>query len=383
MIDEQTLHERLTDAASAQDGALPRSLQEDLTAGRRRLFRRRLLTGASSAVAVAGVAVAAVGLSGPLHTAARHEAPAANHNATQDTSQDTSQEQTTANPAAHDLDKLIRGLLVKHLDPDRKHLDFSTGLFEFAPGEATVGIENKVGWKVPGDAGEGMLEIGLTRSNQQGNTCGSVNEGVTCHRVTLPNGRPAMIGHRGKAVELSYVQPDGETAFVAMNPLFGNNSTIPLKSMPITDAQLIAFVTDPALNLPPVTTADRERALRLAMLAPYRTGREQTYADMLAQKLQRGQRRIVLKIGTSSGLFQLELTIDPSAKCQDCRPVTLPDTGQGKYAEGVVGGKYVRTAFYPTKNLLVRIVYSGAKPPSDALSKAEMLMLACDPLLAK
>ncbi|MEV5964003.1 hypothetical protein AB0L70_19700 [Kribbella sp. NPDC051952] len=387
MIDEMTLHERLTDAASAQDGVLVRALEDDLTAGRRRLFRRRLLTGASSAVAVAGVAVAAVGLGGGLRTAADDEAPAAK----QETNTTV---QTTAAPAVKppvDVNKLITGLLVKHLDPTGKHLDFSTGPFAFEPGGATIGLQNKVGWKVPGDPGEGMLEIGLTRPGQRGDSCGTLLDGATCQRVTLPNGRSATIGHQGGSVELSYVQPDGETAYVAMNPLFANNTKTPLRSMPVTDAQLIAFVTDPALSLPPITTADREQAVRLASLAPYRTLEERSYAEMLTKQLESqrasGARelRTIAKIATTSGRFQLELTINPLGGCATglpCKPVTLPDTTKGQYAEGITNGKYIRTAFNPNHNghqVLVRAVYPTTKP-SGGPTKAELLMLACDPL---
>ncbi|MGZ0151814.1 hypothetical protein ACXJJ3_32480 [Kribbella sp. WER1] len=58
MIDEKTLQERLADAATAQDGLLPRAPAEDLAAGRRRLRVRQALTGVSATVAVVAVGVA-------------------------------------------------------------------------------------------------------------------------------------------------------------------------------------------------------------------------------------------------------------------------------------------------------------------------------------
>lgn len=61
MIDEKTLHDRLTDAATAQDDLLLRPPAEDLAAGRRRLRVRRVVIAASAAAAV--VAVGAVGVS--------------------------------------------------------------------------------------------------------------------------------------------------------------------------------------------------------------------------------------------------------------------------------------------------------------------------------
>lgn len=397
MIDEKTLQDRLIDTAAAQDALLPRPVADDLAAGRRRLLRRRILAGASATVAVGAVAVVAVGLSGTLRTAAQDEAPTAK----QEQTTNVKQVQTPQTEKGVDVDKLMTDLLAKHLDPRRKHLDFSAGPFVLDPQDVGIGLMNKVGWKVAGEPGEGLLEVGLTRSEKQGSLCGSLHEGMTCQRTTLPNGRSAMIGRHGTSIELGYVQPDGEYAYVSTDPLYANMTTTSLKSMPITEAQLAAFVTDPELNLPPVTEAQRVQNLRLAGFAPKRTVTESALADLLSRELRlkratagSGPVHVTDHMSTVTGLFDIDVTITSAPKriaCPDwvslptCERVTLPNGGSGQYAEGPLGGaKYVIGATYSDPGgdqVAVRFVFPAKTAPKDRTTKKDVFLLVSDPLM--
>lgn len=398
MIDEKILQDRLTDTAAAQDALLPRPVADDLAAGRRRLLRHRVLAGAAATVAVGAVTVAAVGLSGTLRTAAQDEAPTAK----QEQTTNAKQVQTPqAKTAPKGLDKLMKDLLARHLDPSRKHLDFSAGPFVLDPQDIGIGLMNKVGWKVAGDPGEGLLEVGLTRSEKQGTVCGSLHEGMTCQRTTLPNGRSVMIGHRGTSIELGYVQPDGEYAYVSTDPLYSNMTTTSLKSMPITEAQLVAFVTDPELNLPPVTVAQRVENLRLATFAPKRTATEMSLADRLSRALRleratvkSGPVHVTDHIVTATGSYDVDVTITPAPKriaCSDwvslptCERVKLPNGGSGQYAEGPQGGaKYVMGATYSDPSgdqVAVRFVFPAKTAPKDRTAKQDVFLLVSDPLM--
>ncbi|MFK4090010.1 hypothetical protein ACI2LF_38215 [Kribbella sp. NPDC020789] len=399
MIDEQLLLDRLTDAAAAQDDLLPRALADDLAAGRRRLRRRRFLTGGTALVAAGVVAIATLGVSGILKDNAQTEPPVATHQAPA----------VKTEPA--DFDKLMKGLMFKHFDPARKHLDFSVGPFEIDPAVGHLGTSRKVGWNVAGDKGQGMFLVQLNRSLKAAeNTCGSFHEydpqPLKCHPVTLSNGRPAMLGRKDGIAEFSYVQPDGEFVYVAVDRLFGNNTTIPLKSMNITDEQLYAFATDPALNLPPLTADQQAEEAKLKDFAPTPAQAEAVVLAKLGGTLTRqyledrpGELYITGKWAKGGVRATIDISADASilaSECKDqlsvpsCVPVTLPNGAQGGYHEGARtyqgGPMYVMGATYkqPDGDLsAIRVLYPGKKRPAGAITKEQILALVSDPALDK
>lgn len=390
MIDEKLLLDRLTDAAAAQDDLLPRAVAEDLAAGRRRLRRRRFLAAGTALVAAGAVAVATVGMNGVLEDTAQPEVPIA------------TQTPPVAKPVEKpvDFDALMKSLMYKHFDPTKKHLNFTTGPFEVTTEPGYRGTLRKVGWNAAGDKGQGMFLIGLERSAEPaGNTCGSFFQSeprpVSCRQVTLPNGRPAMIGRQGRMVEFSYVQPDGEFLYVAVDPVFRNNTTTASKKMTVTDSQLFAFATDPALNLPPVTSDNSsplstDRVMLIA--AQHLPGRltlngvENRPGDLFVNgSWMRGMVRA-----------EVEVRLAPTGDCRarlavpSCVPVTLPNGPKGEYYEGARTyqgvPKYVMGATYKQPDgdvTSVRILYMGRTLPADAITKAQILALVSDRALDK
>jgi hypothetical protein len=402
MIDEKLLLQRLTDAAEAQDDLLPRSLADDLNAGRRRLRRRRILTGGTALVAAGAVAVATIGMSGVLKDSTQMEAPVATQQAPANMQ---SAEDAAAVARTSGFDTLMKGLLVKHLDPAKKHLDFSVGPFLIGSDVGAHGTARKVGWNVAGDKGQGMLYVSLSPYAKGGDVCGGDGQPVpTCHQITLPDGRPAMFGRNGKAAQLSYVQPDGETAFLAIDPLFGNNTTIAVKTLDITDAQMIAWATDPKLNLPPLPADDQAEEDKLKDFAPTRDDMkvailmhlpgqftspmtEDLPASLLLQGTwKRGSVTAEVSVSVYASPVTMPCTDQPSGK--PCLPVKLPNGAQGEYYEAPHtyqgGPKYEMQASYRQPDgdqVRVRILFPGKKWPEGGITKDQVLALVADPAL--
>ncbi|MFC9694164.1 hypothetical protein ACFTSF_36805 [Kribbella sp. NPDC056951] len=403
MMDEQLLMERLTDAAAAQDDLLPRAVADDLAAGRRRLRRRRFLAGGTALIAAGAVAVATIGMSGALRDTAQLEVPIATQKAPVNTQ---AAEDAAAVTKVQGFDGLMKSLMYKHFDPTKKHLNFTTGPFEIDNDLGHHGTQRKVGWNVAGDKGQGMFLIGLDRTAKgAGNTCGSFfefeSQPVTCHAITLPNGRTAMIGRQDRMIEFSYLQPDGEFVYVAVDPVFRNNTTIPVKKMTITDAQLIAFATDPALNLPPLTSDQNAQEDKLKDFAPSNDRIRLVTSRHLPGQLVFGRvhnppgEALVVGTWTRGPVSaEVEVGVDAAPMASDCQsqlsvpscvPVTLPNGAKGEYHEGARtyqgGPMYVMGATYqqPDGDLAsVRVLTPGKKAQPGGITKEQILALVAD-----
>jgi hypothetical protein len=223
----------------------------------------------------------------------------------------------------------------------------------------------------------------------------------------MPGGGTATIGRLGDRAEISYRQPDGEIAYLAVNPLFGNNTTIPVHGMSITDAQLKAFVADPGLNLPAMTPEEAAVEEQLKHYAP-------TDAEVLAfatQSLPGGKvhttyveeygGNYLTEFNWKKGSISATVEIGVDAKlmasqCKDqlsvpkCTPITLPDGKKVEYHQGArtyqEGPEYVMGATYvqPDGDLAsVRILYPGKKLPAGAATTAQVLAMVTDPALDK
>ncbi|WP_405061127.1 hypothetical protein OG474_05650 [Kribbella sp. NBC_01505] len=402
MIDEQQLMDRLTDAAAAQDDLLPRALADDLNAGRRRLRRRRFLVAGTAVVAAGAVAVATIGVNGVLKDTAQLEPPVATQQAPVNTQ---SAEDAIVKARTSGFDALMKSLLVKHLDPAKKHLDFSVGPFVVGSDIGAHGTGRKVGWNVAGDKGQGMLFVSLFPYAKGGDVCGGDGQPVvTCHQITLTNGRKAMFGRDGKAAQLSYVQPDGETAFLSIDPLFGNNTTIPVKRLDITDEQMIAWATDPRLNLPPLSAGDQAKEDKLKDFAPTRDQIVLATAERIpgkyvskrlddlptmievVQNWSRGSTTAEVSVSVYAAPVAMPCVDAPSGK--KCLPVKLPNGGQGEFYEAPHtyqgGPMYEMQAAFTQPDgdqARVRVLYPGKKKPPNAITKEQILALVADPAL--
>lgn len=270
MLDEQTLAERLRETAEEQDDLLPAGLDADLAAGRRRLRRHRMAIGGSALAAllvIGGVTATVTALDDP---AGGTQPPVAGGNdPTRPEYTDTPSTAPSPKAGRPDTDKLmertaafraiLRAVAVDHLDPGKDHLDFSSNSFSGGGGGGHRSWGTKLGWKIQGQRGEGMLLLSLsdTADSEQG-PCGQwFGKPVACRSVPLPNGRRADVAREGENLEVRYQQPDGEQMTVEVHSLFGNNTTIPVHGMGITQQQVLALVQDERLDLPPLTQEEK------------------------------------------------------------------------------------------------------------------------------
>lgn len=419
MIDEKELGAQLTEAAARQDDLLPRALVDDLSAGQRRLRRRRALTGVGGVGVVALVGAITVGMTGWLSPSAGPVdggLPVAQ--TTAPSAAATTKAITPAGVAAarqaqdRAFDRALRAALEQHLDPARKYLDYSSN------GGATLyhdpGLRRgslRGGWKIAGQTGVGYASIAVAASMATvSHRCGSpaFTPRLTCRTVTLPNSRPALLGRRGESVEITYVKPNGEYVSATVNPLWGNNSSTPVHDMGITDAKLFALVTDPRITLPPRSAEEMVVENELKAFKPSQaevhaaatrvlTGgtTTQEYSDTVPEQFglvegwHSGAVRQTVLIAVDSAYFV--------SKCSEqlggltCSTTTTPDGRKVMYAEGVPPkgrGKqrYMMGAAYlqPDGNLASVLVQNpGTQPQPGGITKAQVIALVTDSALDK
>lgn len=406
MTDEQMLHERLTAVAAEQDDLLPRALSDDLAAGRRRLRRRQMLAGGGAVGAVAVVGVLALGVTSLL-TPNAGQSPSGLLVAGQ-TSAPASTPASAQRPGvpAPDpaFDQLMKSTLAAHVDPAKQHLDFSSGpfLMDRQPGVMSGG--GRVGWRMPGQAGEGVIGLSLRRTPYK---CGAFTEPkLTCHSIKLPNGRTAQLGRQGDTAHVTYRQPDGEYVSATVGPLFANNTTTPVHDMGITDAQLLALVQDTKLNLPPMTSSEQAKEQKMKGFKPSlqeiraaarRALTGATVTDSYVENVPE-QLGVYLNWRQGSIAETVEVGVDSSvtvSPCQDqigvhCELLVLPDGRKVMYGEGTInptvgGPRHIKGATFlqpDGDSAYVRVTYHGTTH-SGGVSKDQILALLTDPTLDK
>lgn len=244
--------------------------------GRRGVRRRQVLAAGGSMLVVAGVAgslFAAQGLTAgdpvPTPPAAATDTTTSAVPNPPDPSPPIGPVTPFPNPATADqLSKTLRAVLVDHVDPQRKHLQFRGGEFGLNGLGGFRDLGGRVAWREPGQKGEGFVWIGLAERPGAINGCGSLEPAMTCRDQKLPGGRTIQIGHRGEATDVYYQRPDGKVAYASVRPLFHNNTQIPVHDIAITDAQLIAMVQDSRLQLPAPSKEQREQEAKLIGFKP-------------------------------------------------------------------------------------------------------------------
>lgn len=424
MIDEDLLHQRLTAAAAAQDDLLPRALAEDLAGGRRRLRRRKLLAGGGVTGAVAAVAVVGVGMAGWLTPNAGplpDGGPVAGQSSVPPTSIGPGPDTTGDKPVPAESGEgtggdavFVRNLnaaIYAHLDPQKVHLDFSSGGFRVDRQAGSIQSGgNRIGWRMPGQPGaEGIVGLSVHPANRKPDKCGSnMDVRVSCRTVQFPNGRTAQFGRKGDFADLLYQQPDGEWVSIYVSTLFGNNTEIPVHDMGITDQMLFALAQDNRLDLPKLSHDEQanENAMKnykpskqelhnaavRALGGTITDGSARDVPEQLSLELNwhKGSASATIEIGVNSSVAVLPCEAMLSIIKTNCVPLTAPGnkpvmfgqramTYQGgpKY---VIGGTYLQP---DGDSAFVRVLYPGTKIPAGGLTKNQILALLTDPGLDK
>lgn len=146
-------------------------------------------------------------------------------------------------------------ITAEYLDPAKKYLNYSTQSLQMSSspdGSHTVGI--KMGWKVPGEEGEGLVQVAVSDippKPHEGIECGLYIGGVTCEPLVLPSGVSLEVGENASgAYDVVYRRSDGVSVEVIVDPLFGNSSLVPVKGMTISRQDVYRLVQDERFEAP-------------------------------------------------------------------------------------------------------------------------------------
>jgi hypothetical protein len=261
------------------------TVADDLARGRRRVRRVRRAGVTAAALAVAAVIGVGASLSAGPETSTR---PPANVDVATDPADPPEAVAIEAVPGPGVLPmpdraerrELLRGyqlVLSEHLDPDGRHLQpygASNGQQSVGGRGRLAGIGAKLSWTNPGESGLGMLQVFVSHGwDQQFDWyCGG-----RCRDVPAPEGAvSAQVHEHDGILEVGVERADGHVVVLSANPLFGNNSTVPVSGLDLTEQALLEAAADPRLALPgvlvpqppPITAAQIREVLESSLDGP-------------------------------------------------------------------------------------------------------------------
>lgn len=262
-MDDQDWRQILT-AVAEREPEDPSEVDGDVARGRVALRARRLAVYGGGGLAVAtilvsGVAIGQLGAGGPTGTSM----PAAGGETVDATPTSPAPTPEETQDSMRDTENSIRGtkefrfalfdITADHLDPEKTYLNYSTRSLQTSAGSGgTRALGIKLGWKVPGQPGEGLVQIGV--GNMKGPddmfACGALVP-ERCRKVELPGGGTVEVGERDDgSYSVLHRRPDGESVRVVVNPLFGNNALVPVEEMRIDRKDVFRLVQDERITLP-------------------------------------------------------------------------------------------------------------------------------------
>ncbi|WP_121255942.1 hypothetical protein [Nocardioides ferulae] len=155
-------------------------------------------------------------------------------------------------------------VLAEHVDPQWEHLvrrDGSNANQQSTAGSGQVlALGSRYGWQNPGQDGLGMLQIAVNRGWREAmHPChdSGPDEGWQCEAAEAPEATEAWVAERDGQLSVAVEQADdGEVVVLTADPLFGNNSRIPVDELGLSAEALLQAAADPRLSLP----ADYESA---------------------------------------------------------------------------------------------------------------------------
>ncbi|WP_328991711.1 hypothetical protein OG394_35950 [Kribbella sp. NBC_01245] len=256
-MNEQDLQDRMA-GSTAWTELTSLDAAGDIQRGRSRLRRRRLGVGLTAMSAVAMAAIGVNTIVGQLGDDAGAAGSPLTSGATA-----TPEELSAAHGAA------VR----EHVDPQHKYSSTRLGASENDPnvaGKPLVGITTLGPWKQGG--GTGSLQIEVTKTKGLNVYCAPEAKAPSilkfgCTWKTLSDGTKVQVGETTEDTVYNgvsyknvqsrvayYVRPDGQTVTVAVfatgSNAAGEKLTRPPLTKPdVTEAQLIAAATDPAMTL--------------------------------------------------------------------------------------------------------------------------------------
>lgn len=267
--------ERLEELARHEDGD-PFDVRDDIERGRDRMLRRRVGiagSGLLAAAVVLGTGLAWGGggparhstpgpaATGPSAVATFHEpevtvSPSPSPAPPTRTSLPYARIRTLLDtsdgphspfaPWRHQLFRTVQDVL----DPGGVHLDYASDGLVGGTDEAGVSLGIKLGWTDPGAPGQGMVQVEVSTLGGGDETM-CENVGLSCPQTVRVGGAIVRVGdgERGSFVVV-HRQADGDRVLVLVDPLFGNNSRVPVAHLGVTKQDVYRLVQDDRLDLP-------------------------------------------------------------------------------------------------------------------------------------
>lgn len=262
-MDDQDWRQILTATAEREPGDPP-DVDGDVARGRAALRARRLAVYGGGGLAVAtilvsGVLIGQLSAGGPAGTSI----PAAGGETADATPTTPAPTPEETHDSTRDIGDGIRGtrefrfglydIAADHLDPDKTYLNYATRSLQSSGGSGgTRALGIKLGWKVPGEPGEGLVQIGVSDMTGPDDMfgCGELAP-ERCREVELPSGETVVVGERDDgSYSVLHRRPDGESVQVVVDPLFGNNALVPVEEMRIDRRDVFRLVQDERITLP-------------------------------------------------------------------------------------------------------------------------------------
>ncbi|WP_134741339.1 hypothetical protein [Nocardioides sp. 503] len=242
-------------AAGMRPPAVPAA--DDLARGRRRRRRGRLTAVAGTVACVAAVGVVAAVLDG--RSDAPHPVPGPV--ATGPTEPAVREIEPSAGPGGgvvppfteRDMDDIrtdpdlnrYRDVLAERLDPRGEHLAKEVSNEQSGGGSRGT----KLAWTNDGESGMGMVQVTVSAGwgGLDNWRCGA---GWSCREIPAGRGLTAEVAEHDGVTEVAVEHEDGIVVVIAVDALFGNNSTVPVSGIDLGEDLLARTAADPRLDLP-------------------------------------------------------------------------------------------------------------------------------------
>lgn len=139
-------------------------------------------------------------------------------------------------------------VLAQHLDPDRAHLEAVTDQnWNLQSGGDSLG--SRYAWTDQGETGMGMLVLSVSNGGW-GSLDSACSVDISCTSTTVEGATRAVTGTKDGVTAVALERPDGTVLGLAFDPLFGNNSTVPVSGPGPSADHLLDALSDPRIDLP-------------------------------------------------------------------------------------------------------------------------------------
>ncbi|WP_193610704.1 hypothetical protein [Nocardioides lijunqiniae] len=245
-------------AASVDPPSVPASA--DLARGRRRRRRHRLAVSAGVVAAVAAIGVGTAVVDGKSSADGDTRPPVATTSPTPEVREirpTPGPPGGAAAPGALDAADAMkeirtdpdlnryRDVLAEYLDPEGEHLE--KGVSNRQSGGMSQGT--KLAWTNDGESGMGMVQVTVS-AGWGGVDVWDCGAGWTCRDIPAGRGLTAEVAEHDGVTEVAVEHDDGIVVVIAVDALFGNNSTVPVSGIDLGDDLLARAAADPRLDLP-------------------------------------------------------------------------------------------------------------------------------------